>query len=567
MFTRSYKGLLRKSAGALKRATKCDRSGLRFASTSTSRSNGNFTKGAGLLFIGALAGATFVSYRTAENPPSFLFPASSTTKIKELTPPKYGKAEPAIQEIIQALGKDKVVETKNTLDDHSDTFFQTKHATDDQRPVAVVYPESTEEVSEIMKICHKHRVPAVPFTGGTSLEGHFTPTRKGISVDLSKMDKIVALHKDDLDVVVQPAVGWEDLGDYLSSYNLLFGPDPGPGACIGGMIGTSCSGTNAARWGTMKENVISLQIVLADGTIIKTKRRPRKSSAGYNLNGLFIGSEGTLGIVTEATLKLNVKPKYQNVAVVSFPSIADAARSVSSFVQGGLQLDAMELLDEKMMHFVNDSGETSIKYDEAPTLMLKIGDNSKEGLKAIVKNVKEICKENHNHHFKFAQDEDEKLELWNARKVALWSTIAYGKKHVGPDAKVWTTDVAVPISKLAENLEKTKADIESTGLPTSIVGHVGDGNYHCFLLFEEPQRPLAQAAVERMITRAIAADGTVTGEHGIGFGKKVYLEQELGDDTIDVMRKIKMALDPYRILNPDKVFTIDPTESPSLREG
>ncbi|VEU23948.1 DEKNAAC105095 [Brettanomyces naardenensis] len=538
--------------------------GFRFVSSSSPKPkpkpkpSSSFSRSAGLFFVGALAGAIFVSYRTAENPPSFLFPPSSTTKLLELTPPKYGKPGPAIKEIRQKLGEDKVIESQNTLDDHSDTYFQTEHATEDQRPVAVVYPESTEEVSEIMKICHEHRVPVVPFTGGTSLEGHFTPTRKGICVDLSRMNRIISLHKDDLDVVVQPAVGWEELKDYLDEYHLLFGPDPGPGACIGGMVGTSCSGTNAARWGTMKENVISLTVVLADGTIIRTKKRPRKSSAGYNLNGLFIGSEGTLGIVTEATLKLNVKPKFENIAVVSFPTIGDAANSVSKFVQEGLQLDAMELLDEHMLHFVNDSGETTLKYDELPTLMLKIGGNSKEGLNSTVKSVEQICMTNHNESFRFAETDEEKYELWNARKVALWSTISYGQNHIGKDVQLWTTDVAVPISELGDSLEVTKKDLEETGLPSSIVGHVGDGNYHCFLLFKKEDRGKAEAAVERMVARAIEAEGTVTGEHGIGVGKREYLQQEVGEDVIALMRKIKMAIDPYRILNPDKVFRVDP---------
>lgn len=326
------------------------------------------------------------------------------------------------------------------------------------------------------------------------------------------------------------------------------------------MVGTSCSGTNAARYGTMKENVISLTVVLADGTVVKTKRRPRKSAAGYNLNGIFIGSEGTLGVVTEATLKLNVKPKYQDVAVVSFPSITNAADAVADFVSGGLQLDAMELLDDRMMHFVNDSGETSMTYDEAPTLMLKIGGNSKAGLKSSVATVKDICAKHADKTFKFAESEEEKYELWNARKVALWSTISYGQNHIDKNIHLWTTDVAVPMSNLSKCLDETKKDVEATGLETSIVGHVGDGNYHCFLLFKDEEHDKAAAAVERMVTRALKMEGTVTGEHGVGYGKKGYLRQEVNPETIDTMRKIKMALDPYRILNPDKIFDIDPTD-------
>ncbi len=537
----------------------------RMASTTTTKSARTTSKAqalklTGLFFFGAAFGATFIAFRIAKNPPTFLFPPSSTTKTRELTPPKYGKTEPAIEELKKLLKPNQISVSKSSLDSHSDTYFQTEHPSPDERPVAVVYPETTQQVSEIMKVCHKHRVPVVPYTGGTSLEGHFTPTRHGISIDLSRMDKILALHKDDLDVVVQPAVGWEDLGEYLADYNLLFGPDPGPGACIGGMVGTSCSGTNAARYGTMKENVVSLTVVLADGTVVKTKQRPRKSSAGYNLNGLFIGSEGTLGIVTEATLKLNVRPKFQDVAVISFPTIGDASRSVSQFVQSGLQLDAMELLDENMLKFVNESGEVSTKYTESPTLMLKIGGNSKPGLDDTIEAVRKICNKNKNTDFRFAESDEEKFELWNARKTALWSTISYGQAHIDKDVQLWTTDVAVPISRLAKSLEDTKKDLKESGLDASIVGHVGDGNYHCFILFKKPDRAKAAAAVERMVTRAIQAEGTVTGEHGVGIGKRAYLLQEAGPDTVAVMRRIKMALDPYRILNPDKVFPIDPTE-------
>ncbi|GME99319.1 unnamed protein product [Ambrosiozyma monospora] len=264
------------------------------SSQSKSNSNRSTWTSAALFLFGSLVGASYVSYKVAGNPPSFLFPQSSITPLNEVIPPQYGDPTEAIAEITKLLGPEKVTNTKSDLDQHSDTYWSTHHATASQRPDLVVFPETTEEVSQVLKICHKFKVPVVPFTGGTSLEGHFIPTRQGICVDLTRMQNIVKLHKDDLDVVVQSAVGWEDLRDYLDDYGLMFGPDPGPGACIGGMIGTSCSGTNAARYGTMRENVLGLTVVLADGTIIKTKQRPRKSSAGYNLTGLFIGSEGTL---------------------------------------------------------------------------------------------------------------------------------------------------------------------------------------------------------------------------------------------------------------------------------
>ncbi|KAG7887973.1 hypothetical protein KL936_003991 [Ogataea polymorpha] len=520
----------------------------------------SFLWSGGLFVLGSILGAAYVSVKIGGNVPEFMFPQSSTSKLRDMLAPVYGNTEDALKELTDVLGPSKVSRTKTTLDDHSDTFFSTHHAEPDQRPVAVVYPENTEEVSAILKVCHKHKVPVVPFSGGTSLEGHFIPTRKGICIDLGNMNKILELHKDDLDVVVQPAVGWEDLRDYLQDYNLMFGPDPGPGACIGGMIGTSCSGTNAARYGTMRENVVGVTVVLADGTIVKTKKRPKKSSAGYNLTGLFIGSEGTLGIVTEATLKLHVKPRYENVLVVAFPSLVDAANTVAEMVQRAIPANAIELLDENMMHYVNFSGETSSKYDELPTLMLKLGGDSKESTRHVTRAVEQICKQHNRTSFRFAESEEEKFELWNARKVALWSTINYGKQTIDKDIQVWTTDVAVPISRLCQSLQETKNEISKAGLNASIVGHVGDGNYHAVILFKKDQYDLTKKLVQGMIDRALLAEGTVTGEHGVGYGKRDYLIEEAGEDAIDLMRKIKMALDPNRILNPDKIFRIDPND-------
>lgn len=492
------------------------------------------------------------------------FPPTSITKLDNVPPIKYGNAELVVDELIDVLGVDKITKSTSELDFHSDSSWASDHAYNHERPIAIVYPESTEDVSTILKLCHKHRVPIVPYTGGTSLEGHFIPTKGGITIDLNRMDKIIELHSDDLDIVVQPAVGWEGLRDYLEDFNLMFGPDPGPGACIGGMCATSCSGTNAARYGTMRENVFGLTVVLADGTIVKTKRRPRKSAAGYNLTNLIIGSEGTLGIVTEVTLKLHVKPKFENVALVSFPNLKNAATSVASIVREGVQLNAIELLDDKMMHFVNESGETVQKYDELPTLLLKIGGSSPSMVTELTQTVKSICKQNNNKTFKFAKDDDEKAQLWNARKVALWSTIQYGKDNIDPNINIWSTDVAVPISKFVEALEATKKDISDTGLVSSIVGHAGDGNYHALILYKDDQKDIATKLVRNMVDKALEFDGTVTGEHGIGVGKKEFLVQELGEDAIGLMRKIKFAMDPHSILNPDKVFAIDPVNDRSI---
>lgn len=539
----------------------------RFNSTTASGNKGSssiFVPILASLAAGSAIGGTLVYYRLTQNPPEDLFPNSSVTRLEDCHAITYGDTQEAIAKITDKLGSDKVSTATSEIKHHSDNDWATDHAKDTESPAAVVYPESTEEVSAVLKICHELKVPVVPFTGGTSLEGHFISTRPGICVDLGRMDKVLALHQDDLDVVVQPAVGWEGLRDYLADFNLMFGPDPGPGACIGGMVATSCSGTNAARYGTMRENVVSVTVVLPDGTIVKTKRRPRKSSAGYNLTNLFVGSEGTLGIVTEVTLKLNVKPKFENVALISFNELKDAATSVADFVQEGLQLNAVELLDEKMIHFVNYSGQSETKYDEAPTLLLKIGGSSKETTDSVTKTVKSIVNKNGAKSFKFAASEEEKFQLWNARKVALWSTIQYGKEQIDPNIQVWTTDVAVPISKFVESLEATKEEIQKSGLVSSIVGHAGDGNYHTVIMFTENQRQIAAKLVEEMVDRALAVDGTVSGEHGIGVGKKEFLVNEVGANTIALMRKIKFAIDPHKILNPDKVFAIDPVNDRSI---
>ncbi|EAQ93690.1 hypothetical protein CHGG_01925 [Chaetomium globosum CBS 148.51] len=419
------------------------------------------------------------------------------------------------------------------------------------KPFCVVYPSTTEQVARLMKICHVRRIPVVGYSGGTSLEGHYTPTRGGICVDFSRMDKVLALHKEDLDVVVQPGVGWEALNEQLAEHNLFFPPDPGPGAQIGGMIGTGCSGTNAYRYGTMREWVLSLTVVLADGTVIKTRQRPRKSSAGYDLTRLFIGSEGTLGLVTEATLKLCVTPAAASVAVASFPSIRNAADCVARVVGDGVTVAAVEILDDDQMRFINALGNTTRKWREAPTLFFKFS-GSPAAVKEQVDLVRAMAKRAGGQSFDFARDENEQAELWSARKDALWATM--GQRR--PGDHVWTGDVAVPMSRLPDIIEETKKDLKTTGLTSSIVGHVGDGNFHIILLYNEVERKLAEDCVHRMVKRAVEMEGTVTGEHGVGLVKRDYLPHELGETTVDAMRKIKAAFDPLCLLNCDKVVRV-----------
>jgi D-lactate dehydrogenase (cytochrome) len=480
---------------------------------------------------------------------------NSTTPLGELAPLHYGSLQDhkkAYAEITALLGSENVTSVADELLSHSDTYWSSHRAKDDERPGIVVFPSSTAEVSAIMKIVHKNRVPVIPFSGGTSLEGHFTPTHGGVCIDFKRMANILQVHKGDLDVVVQPGVGWEDLNEHLADDDLFFAPDPGPGAQIGGMIGTSCSGTNAARYGTMRENVLSLTVVLADGTVIKTRQRPRKSSAGYNLTGLFVGSEGTLGIVTEATLKLVPKPKNESVGVVTFNSIAEAAEVVQKVVQSGVSVGAVELLDEEMMRAINKAGSTGKTWKEDPSLFFKFS-GTKPAVQDQIKQVKEISKTNGCLSFDFAKNEDEIELLWSARKNALWSTI-----DISPQGyHAWTTDVCVPVSHLAEVIAQTKQDLVRSKVFGTIVGHVGDGNFHAILVYDpKTQRSAAEGVVDRMVQRALAVEGTCTGEHGVGVGKKDFLVQELGSPAVDTMRRLKQALDPRMLLNPGKVISV-----------
>ncbi|KAK6461295.1 mitochondrial enzyme D-lactate ferricytochrome c oxidoreductase [Scheffersomyces coipomensis] len=538
-----------------------------------------------LIFVGGSALGGYASYKYFQSkpqlppisPPASSSPPSislgSTLPLDQLESPQYAneaEIELAIQEIRQIFYKstptieDETILINNSreqLDSHADTYFNSHHASKSERSQYVVYPRSTQEVSDIMKVCHKYRVPVVPTTGRSSLEGHFIPTRGGIVIDISSMDQVVKLNTTDLDITVQGGMGFEALGDYLEEYNLLFGPDPGPGAGISGIVGTNASGTNASRYGETYKNILNLTVVLADGTIIKTKQRPRKSSAGYNLNSLFVGSEGTLGIVTEATLRLHVRPVLESVVVVPFPSIADAANAVNAILLKGITLNAIELLDDEMMKVINITNETTKKWSESPTLFLKLGGSNEVVLDSLIDQIKTIATENSSKDFQFASSDDEKTELWSARKVALWSTINHGKE-LDDSMQLWTTDAAVPISYLPRFLTETKSDINNHGLKNTLVAHIGDGNAHSFILYTEGQRDIAQKVVENMVQRAIKFEGTCTGEHGIGFGKRDFLLEEVGPLPIDLMRKIKLALDPLRILNPDKVFKIDPNEKP-----
>ncbi|KAI0011380.1 FAD-linked oxidase-like protein [Xylariaceae sp. FL0662B] len=427
----------------------------------------------------------------------------------------------------------------------------------DNLPVAVAYPRSTEQVSSIARICHKYRVPIIPYSGGSSLEGNFSAPYGGISIDFAYMDQIIQFNKADMDIVVQPSIGWQDLNEQLNRMGsgLFFPVDPGPSAKIGGMIGTNCSGTNAVKYGTMKDWVVNLTIVLADGTVIKTRRRPRKSSAGYNLNSLFVGSEGTLGLVTEATLKLAVVPEDFSVAVVTFPTIRDAASAAAEVMQAGIPVAAMEVMDEVQMKVVNIGGATAPRvWKELPTLFFKFS-GTKASVKENISRVQSITKHNKGGNFEFAKDLREQKLLWSARKESLWSMLALRKDG----DEVWSTDVAVPFSRLADLIEISKKEMDDMGLFASILGHIGDGNFHESIMYNrrnKDEREKVETCVKNMVKRALEMEGTCTGEHSVGWGKKDSLLLEVGPHTLAVMKQIKTALDPLWILNPGKIMDL-----------
>ncbi|KIM94138.1 hypothetical protein OIDMADRAFT_45909 [Oidiodendron maius Zn] len=478
---------------------------------------------------------------------------SSTLPLAQSSEPQHNTSRSNLQgamiDIVAIVGDENVSMAEDELISHSNSAWST-YTQNDSRPCFIVFPSSTEEVSAIMKICHRRKVPVTGYSGGTSLEGHYTPTRGGICIDFANMSKIIELHEKDLDVVVQPALGWEVLNEQLAKSNLFFPPDPGPGAQIGGMVATGCSGTNAYRYGTMKDWVLSLTVVLADGTVIKTRQRPQKSSAGYDLTKLFIGSEGTLGLITEAVLKVTQLPQTTSVAVASFPSIRAASDCVSQIVADGVQVAAIEILDDKQMYCINKSNMSRRTWPELPTLFLKFA-----GTPTVVKEqiniVKQVAKKAGSRTFDFAKGKEEQVELWSARKAALWSVMSLRRDE---SDHVWTGDVAVPISRLPDLIEETKEDLNKSGLLGTILGHVGDGNFHVTIVYNDNERELTERIVHRMVKRAVEMEGTVTGEHGVGLVKRDYLPHELGQSTVDAMRQMKRAFDPLCLLNCDKIF-------------
>jgi D-lactate dehydrogenase (cytochrome) len=418
-------------------------------------------------------------------------------------------------------------------------------------PDVVVYPESTQEVSAIVRLCAEHGVPVIPFGTGTSFEGHTNAPFGGVSVDTSLMKAVLAVHAEDLDCVIQPGVTRKQLNEHLRDQGLFFPIDPGADASLGGMVGTRASGTNAVRYGTMKDNVLALTVVLPNGEVVKTARRAKKSSAGYDLTRLFVGSEGTLGIVTEITLRLHGIPEAISGGICPFPSIKAACDAVIVTIQSGLPVARIELLDAVQVRACNLYSKLDLP--ESPMLFLEFH-GTQAGVTEQAERFGEIAAEYGGGPFRWATQAEERTRLWQARHDAYWSGLS-----LKPGAKGISTDVCVPISRLAECVEETQRDIAETGLIAPIVGHVGDGNFHVLPLIDmdDPAEiEKGRAFVERLVQRALAMEGTCTGEHGVGQKKMKYLETEHGAEALELMRVLKRAIDPKNIMNPGKIVAL-----------
>jgi len=419
-----------------------------------------------------------------------------------------------------------------------------------QAPDGVVFPESGEEVQATVRACAQHRVPVIAFGTGTSLEGHVNAPGGGISVDTSRMNRILSVNSEDLDCTIEPGVTREDLNAHLRDVGLFFPIDPGANASLGGMAATRASGTNAVRYGTMKDNVLALTAVMADGRAIKTAKRARKSSAGYDLTRLLVGSEGTLGIITSLTLKLAGIPQAISGGVCPFPTVDEACNAVIMTIQMGIPVARIELVNALQMRAMKNYSK--LDYPESPCLFLEFH-GSDTGVAEQAQTFGEIAAEFGGGPFQWTTVAEERAKLWKARHDAYWSSLT-----LRPGAKGLSTDVCVPISRLAECIAGTEADIARMGLIAPIVGHVGDGNFHVLVLLDvnDPgEIALAEDFVARLNDRAISMDGTCTGEHGIGQGKMGFLRQELGD-AVDFMWQIKKALDPLNIMNPGKILPL-----------
>jgi D-lactate dehydrogenase (cytochrome) len=416
-------------------------------------------------------------------------------------------------------------------------------------PDLVVFPTSTAEVSEIVKAAGRVGAPVIPFGAGSSLEGHVNALHGGVSIDMTRMNRVLRVSAEDLDATVEAGVTHRQLNKHLNNTGLHFWVDPGADATIGGMAATRASGTAAVRYGTMRETVLGLTVVLADGRVIRTGGRARKSSAGYDLTRLFVGSEGTLGVITDVTVRLHGLPEGISAAVCPFPTMEGAVQTVITTIQLGIPVARIELLDEVQLDAVNKYSK--LDYPLRPTLFFEFHGTSAASVTEHAQLVQEIAGESGGTDFRWAMTTEDRSKLWRARHDAFWAALA-----LRPGSKAWTSDVCVPISRLAECILETRADLEGSSLLAPLVGHVGDGNFHLIFVLDPDnaaQFAEAKAINARLVHRALAMGGTCTGEHGVGSGKMDYLPEEHGD-ALEVMKTIKRALDPENRMNPGKMF-------------
>src|SRR6476646_1545728 len=466
-------------------------------------------------------------------------------------PDRITRRDPAaVKAVIAALAArfgNRVVTSQAVREQHANTTTWIAN----EPPDAVVFPQASDEVQDVVRICAARRVPVIPFGTGTSLEGHINAPYGGVSIDFRDMNRVVAVNAQDLDCVVEPGITRKQLNEHLRDQGLFFPIDPGADASLGGMAATRCSGTNAVRYGTMKDNVLALKVVLPSGEVMTTARRAKQTSAGYDLTRLIVGAEGTLGVITELTLKLSGIPEAISGGICPFPSVEACCNTAIHTIQSGIPVARIELLDSLQVRACNL--HSHLDLPETPMLFLEF-----HGTEASVaeqsRRFGEIAAEFGGGPFTWTTRPEERTRLWEARHHAALSNFA-----LRPGAAMVPTDVCVPISRLAECVTETQRDIERTGLLAPIVGHVGDGNFHLTLLVDmndadEVKR--AEALSERLVERALAMDGTCTGEHGVGQGKMKYLAAEHGRAALDVMASIKRALDPHNIMNPGKIVAL-----------
>ncbi len=457
----------------------------------------------------------------------------------------------AVKAVVAALAAkfgNRLVTSQAVREQHANTTTWIAN----EPPDAVVFPQSTSDVQDIVRICAGHRVPVIPFGTGTSLEGHVNAPHGGVSIDVRDMNNVLAVNAQDLDCVVEPGITRKQLNEHLRDQGLFFPLDPGADASLGGMAATRCSGTNAVRYGTMKDNVLALKVVLANGELMTTARRAKKSAAGYDLTRLIVGSEGTLGVITEITLKLSGIPEAISGGVCPFPSVEAACNAAIATIQSGIPVARIELLDELQVKATNLYSKLTLP--EVPLLFVEFH-GSPAGVAEQSERFGEIAADLGGGPFEWATRPEDRTRLWQARHDAYWAG-----RGLRPGAQAVATDVCVPISRLAECVTETQRDVAKERLVAPILGHVGDGNFHLTLLVDTDDAAEVKTAknlCERLVERALAMDGTCTGEHGVGQGKMKYLAGELGQPALDAMAAIKRALDPLGIMNPGKIVAME----------